>query len=201
MKSLQCITFDLDGVLVDACDWHFEALNRALMEHVRFSISKPVHETEFNGLPTRVKLQMLKIPDQLSNEIVKSKQKYTMQLIQENVRPSQSKVYMIDELKAQGLYVACVTNSIRETARAMLENLGVIKSIDVIITNEDVDEPKPSPEGHLLVSDGLGVEPDKILVVEDTDIGCRAAKAAGIDKVIRVTNATEVNYDLLRPYL
>ena len=40
---IKAILFDLDGVLVDACDWHYLALNRALDEVVGFTISREDH--------------------------------------------------------------------------------------------------------------------------------------------------------------
>ena len=54
-----CILYDLDGVLVNACDWHYEALNRALEMTSGIKISRDEHETEFNGLPTKTKLDLL----------------------------------------------------------------------------------------------------------------------------------------------
>lgn len=42
--NISCVMFDLDGVLVDACDWHYHALNRALQEVCSFEISRQDHE-------------------------------------------------------------------------------------------------------------------------------------------------------------
>ena len=58
MKS-KLVIFDLDGVLVDACDWHRIALNRALKQACDYEISPEDHYSTFNGIPTRVKLQKL----------------------------------------------------------------------------------------------------------------------------------------------
>ena len=55
----KAVLFDLDGVLVDACDWHYEALNRALKQVSNYEISREDHTTTYNGLPTKRKLQML----------------------------------------------------------------------------------------------------------------------------------------------
>ena len=52
MKKL--IIFDLDGVLVDACEWHRVALNKALKEVSNYEISLQDHYSTFNGIPTRV---------------------------------------------------------------------------------------------------------------------------------------------------
>ena len=50
--SPQAILFDLDGVLVDACDWHYEALNKFLLVYGYSTISKKYHISKFNSLRT-----------------------------------------------------------------------------------------------------------------------------------------------------
>ena len=53
------VIFDLDGVLVDACEWHRIALNEALKKVCNYEISLEDHYSTFNGIPTRVKLEKL----------------------------------------------------------------------------------------------------------------------------------------------
>ena len=57
--SIKLVIFDLDGVLVDACEWHRAALNEALYEVCNYKISMDDHHSVFNGIPTKVKLQKL----------------------------------------------------------------------------------------------------------------------------------------------
>ncbi len=59
-NTIKLILFDLDGVLVEAQDWHYEALNRAL-ELFGMPISRYDHLSTYNGLPTRKKLEMLSV--------------------------------------------------------------------------------------------------------------------------------------------
>ena len=56
--KIQAIIFDMDGVLIDARDWHYEALNRAL-KIFGFEISRQDHLEHFDGLPTKAKLNLL----------------------------------------------------------------------------------------------------------------------------------------------
>ena len=49
----------MDGVLVDACEWHRIALNKALLEICNYEISLEEHFKEFNGIPTKIKLKKL----------------------------------------------------------------------------------------------------------------------------------------------
>ncbi len=55
---IEAVVFDMDGVLIDAKDWHYHALNRALA-HFGYSISRGDHLSTYDGLPTRHKLEML----------------------------------------------------------------------------------------------------------------------------------------------
>src|SRR5216684_3361292 len=79
VKQVGAILFDLDGVLVDATEWHYEALNRALALF-GFTISRYEHLSSYNGLPTLKKLEMLTIekglPKQLHSMISRLKQQY-----------------------------------------------------------------------------------------------------------------------------
>ena len=86
---------------------------------------------------------------------------------------------------------ACITNSIRETAMLMLEKTGQLEFMDFVISNEDVTEPKPSPEGYNLAMKRLKLEPHECMIVEDAPKGIEAAKLSG-------ANVYEVNgfYDV-----
>jgi beta-phosphoglucomutase-like phosphatase (HAD superfamily) len=56
---IKAILYDLDGVLVDATEWHYESLNEALKQISGFEISRQDHISTFNGLPTMKKLDIL----------------------------------------------------------------------------------------------------------------------------------------------
>ena len=58
--QIKAVLFDMDGVLIDAKEWHYEALNRALALF-GMPISRFEHLTTFDGLPTRKKLEMLSL--------------------------------------------------------------------------------------------------------------------------------------------
>lgn len=55
---IKAVLFDMDGVLIDAREWHYDALNQALALF-GFAITRQEHENYYDGLPTRVKLQRL----------------------------------------------------------------------------------------------------------------------------------------------
>jgi len=202
MKKL--IIFDLDGVLVDACEWHRLALNEALKEVCNYEISLEEHYSTFNGTPTKVKLQKLTEMGILASgqhqEVYDRKQELTVETIRENAAHRKEKVDMIEELKQNEYSIACYTNSIRNTAILMLQKTGVLEHLDYLLTNQDVKKSKPDPEGYLFLVKKFNVQKNDVIIVEDSPKGRAAAHASGCN-VIEVENPDEVNIELFREYL
>lgn len=189
------LLFDLDGVLVDACEWHYIALNKALNEVCGFEISRHDHETTFNGLPTAIKLEMLGIDNNKSSMIWELKQKYTIESIKTHAQIDKQKVDMHTKLKDEGYKIGCVTNSIRKTARLMLEKTGQIDYMDMIVTNEDVENSKPHPDCYLKSISDFGFEGSEynVYIIEDSEKGRQAARQTEAN-LIEVLNPADVTY-------
>jgi beta-phosphoglucomutase len=203
INTPKAILFDMDGVLIDARDWHYDALNEAL-RIFGVEISRSDHLSRFNGLSTRKKLDMLTsegvIPSELHETIQSIKQDRTLRIAAQMCFPIVSHQVLITRLKALGIKVGLVTNSIRKSSEFMLEYAGLLKFMDVVITNEDVLEGKPSPAGYLLAMQKLGVLPSETIVIEDGEYGILAAEAAGAT-VIKVNDPFEVSLELLLPVI
>ena len=198
------VVFDLDGVLVDACEWHRIALNQALREVCNYEISLDEHYSTFNGIPTKVKLEKLTDMGILQKdqhmEVHDRKQELTIKTIEEHAEYRKEKVDMIKYLRKKGYFIACFTNSIRETATMMLDKTGVIEHLDYLVTNEDVENSKPAPDGYLFLVEKFNVNKNNVIIVEDSPKGIAAAKASGCN-VIEVKNPGEVNIDLFEGHL
>jgi HAD superfamily hydrolase (TIGR01509 family) len=190
--DIKLVLFDLDGVLVDACDWHYEALNRALISYEYTPISREDHETTFNGLPTKVKLNMLGISDSIGEEINNLKQQYTMDIIENNASIMQEKIELHKYLKSSGIEIACVTNSIEETAKKMLIGTGQFEYIDLLVSNEKVKRNKPYPDCYNYAINTMEVDPSLCLCVEDSDKGIAAAVASIAEHLWVVSDTTKV---------
>ena len=199
----KAVLFDMDGVLIDARDWHYDALNEAL-RIFGVEISRSDHLSRFNGLSTRKKLNMLTaegvIPYELHEAIQSIKQDRTLRIAPQMCFPIVSHQVLINRLKALDLKVGLVTNSIRKSSEFMLEYAGLLKFMDVVVTNEDVVEGKPNPAGYLLAMEKLGVLPSETIVIEDGEYGILAAEAAGTT-VIKVNDPFEVSLELLLPVI
>jgi len=203
-SSKKLVIFDLDGVLVDACDWHRDALNEALLEVSNTSIGEKEHVSTFNGIPTRKKLEILidqkRVKESDLERIYDLKQEKTVQIIQQKAQKRKEKIELITELKRKGFIVACFTNSIRETASLMLSKTGIIDLFELVLTNQDVSSPKPSPEGYVKVMKHFEVSKEETCIIEDSPKGIEAAKQSGA-QVIVVKNPGDVNLNLIERIL
>lgn len=179
---IKAILFDLDGVLVDADYWHFEALNKALAEY-DLAITHDQHTHFFKGIPTRTKLKILSIKDGLPEDQHKKinlkKQEHAIEIIEELCKPIKHKVEMMDILKERGYKIAVCTNSIRHTAELMLYKSGLLNKVDFVLSNEDVKCSKPNPEVYLTAFKKFSILPNEAIIVEDSVVGLKAAVASG----------------------
>ena len=202
-KSLEAVLFDMDGVLIDARDWHFDALNESL-RIFGLTITRDDHLKKFNGLSTKNKLAILTeengLPIELHEVIEAVKQDRTLRIAAQKCFPNIAHQVLIARLKANGIKVGLVTNSVRKTTEFMLEYAGLLHFMDVVVTNEDVINGKPSPDGYLLAMRTLEVSPGNCVVVEDGDYGIAAAESAGA-RVLRVSGPNDVGLDLLLPLM
>jgi HAD superfamily hydrolase (TIGR01509 family) len=198
-KNKRAVLFDMDGVLIDAREWHYDSLNEAL-EIFGFSISREDHVERFNGMTTRSKLEVLSkeygLPDNLHSLISDVKQDRTLRIAAANCFPDAQHLILISRLREIGISVGVVTNSIRRTSEFMLNYAGILDYLDVLITNEDVSLGKPSPEGYILAMEKLHTLPEHTWVVEDGEYGIQAAELAGAN-VIRVSSPADVNLQIL----
>jgi mannitol-1-/sugar-/sorbitol-6-phosphatase len=76
--------------------------------------------------------------------------------------------------------IAIVTSASRRTALALIARAGLVAP-PVVITADDVERGKPSPEPYTLAAGRLAIDPSQALVVEDSASGVVAAQAAGMD--------------------
>ncbi|MEO1616101.1 MAG: HAD family phosphatase [Planctomycetota bacterium] len=193
---IKAIIFDMDGVLVDAKQWHFEALNQAL-ELFGYRISQFDHHKRFDGLPTRKKLEILAeeegFPASLSSFVNEMKQHYLLETAEQLCKPNPVHLQTLEQLRKEGYQLALASNSIRRSVDKLMRLTELQELLSFTLSNEDVERPKPSPEIYRLAIEKLGMEPHECLVVEDGEYGLAAAKAAGAN-LLRVETVHDVNF-------
>lgn len=194
MGRLKAILFDLDGVLVDAADWHKEAFNKTLESFGLQPLGDEEHEKTFNGLSTRAKLKILEGEGRLytigswSNtsydDFYNKKQELTKAIIEERCSPISRVHDAVDFAHYHtGGKIAVVTNCSKETAKLMLERANLTNSFEFMITNEDVDgKIKPHARPYIEAKDKFGLlntTKKNVLAIDDTDKGIKSALDAG----------------------
>lgn len=196
MAKIKAVIFDMDGVLIDAKDWHYDALNDAL-KLFGMEISRYDHLETYDGLPTRKKLQMLSIerglPEELHEFINTMKQQYTMEIVYSRCKPRFYHEYALARLKNEGYRLIVCSNSVKQSVEVMMEKSGLDKYLEFILSNEDVTKCKPDPEMYDIAIERLNLKPENCLILEDNENGIKAAKASGGNLLI-INRVEDVNY-------
>lgn len=181
--KIKLIIFDLDGVLLDSQNIHFETLNCALkkISSNNFQISHHDHLEMFDGLSTKQKLNILlskkKILKENISKIIKYKNFLTKTIL------SKKKLTTINPLVIKKLSkeykIAVATNAIKATLNAAIKILKIKKYVSFKISSSDIIEKKPHPEIYLRCILNGNFDPLETLILEDSPIGREAAQRSG----------------------
>jgi len=194
---IKLIIFDLDGVLVEAKNIHFNTLNKALGE--RYSISWDEHLSIYDGLKTNQKLEMLHerkgLPKDQFKKIWEDKQRYTLEELA-NLKPNIELQKNLDTLVNNGFKLAVCSNSIRKTILTVLSKFDIIDRFDLILSNEDVNNSKPHPEIYWKAMSLLNMLPEETLIIEDSPYGLLAANrsTANVYRVNSPKDLENINF-------
>ncbi|NBW15352.1 MAG: HAD family hydrolase [Caulobacteraceae bacterium] len=203
MNYNNLIIFDLDGVLINSREVHYESLNDALIELNILPISKEEHLSVYDGLPTTKKLNLLSknkgVPTELHNKIWELKQEKTIKIFNK-LKEDVELISIFKSLKENNYKIAVASNSIRNTVKIILLKLGLLEFIDYYIANEDVQKSKPYPEMYWQCMMKLNAIPATTKIVEDSHIGRQGAIDSGAT-LVPVTSREDVNVDLLKDLL
>jgi beta-phosphoglucomutase-like phosphatase (HAD superfamily)/dTDP-glucose pyrophosphorylase len=173
------VIFDLDGVLIDSRDMHYEALNRALEKvSLDYVIAIEEHLSLYDGLPTSRKLAMLTekkgLPADTHQQIWEDKQKATFEIFSKLKNDFELMLYFRN-LKDKGFQIAVASNSIRNTVKLVLLKLGLLEFVDYYVSNEDVVRNKPFPEMYWKCMTACNALPKDTVIFEDSHIGRQGA--------------------------
>lgn len=202
---MKLIIFDLDGVLVNTKETHFLALNKAIesVAGSQYKITEHEHINIYDGMTTWKKLDLLTKTKGLNPDFHKKihslKQRFTEDQI-ELLKPKKNISETIKSLKAEGHKIACCSNCIRTSVYKMLYQLGIIHHFDLVLSNEDVINPKPHPEIYWNSMSILNFTPEDVIIVEDSPHGLLAAQRTGAE-VVQVKTPLDVTFKRLEPHI
>jgi HAD superfamily hydrolase (TIGR01509 family) len=189
---IKLVLFDLDGVLVDTKNIHFEALNKALGDR---AITYEEHLKLYDGLTTKQKLDMMGFSDEEKLQISLNKQRFTY-LKLGDIEENRDIIRLFEKLDEEGYEIGICSNAVRKTVDKCLSRIGVIDLCSFYLSAHDVDHPKPHPEMYWKAMSHEGVLPEETVIIEDSPTGLLAAHRSGAN-VIRVSSPDEVNVDLI----
>ena len=192
------VIFDLDGVLIDSRDMHYEALNRALSNiDKKYVIGREEHLSVYDGLPTSRKLNLLTerkgLPVDKHQQVWEDKQVETLNIFSK-LDNDYELMHYFKQLKDKGYQVAVASNSIRNTVKLVLLKLGLLEFIDYYMSNEDVHRNKPFPEMYWNCMTACNALPKDTVILEDSHIGRQGALDSG-SHLIAIENRDHLNQD------
>ena len=183
MAQLRYIFWDHDGVLVDTEEGYFHATRRALAE-VGVDLRRAAyHELRARGATAWDLARQAGVAEPAIAQHRAHRDAY----YQEFLRREDIAIPGVEEVLAllEDRYkMAIVTTSKRTDFDLIHRSRAIVKYMEFVLTVEDYDEEKPSPEPYLSALRRCGCTPDEAVVVEDSAQGLKAARAAGIECII-----------------
>jgi len=187
-QSIRAILFDLDGVITDTAEFHYQAW-QALADAEGIPFDRKANE-KLRGVSRRESLRLLlngrTISPEQEEAWLERKNRHYQQLLQQ-LTPNDllpGVPALLEEIRTAGLKMAIVSAS--HNTPIVLDRLQIAERFDVVIAGPEADaapgrnRPKPAPDLFLLAAERLGVPPWQCLVVEDAESGVEGARKAGM---------------------
>jgi HAD superfamily hydrolase (TIGR01509 family) len=177
---IEAVVFDLDGLMFDT-EVLYDEVGDILLRRRGYRFT-PELKRRMMGRPARISLQMM-IDDHGLDTTVDQLQAESDELfagiLPTRLAPMPGLEPLLVALETAALPKAIATSSGRKYTETVLDQFGWRKRFAFLLTAEDVARGKPDPEVYLTAARRLDVPPRRILVLEDSENGCRAASSAG----------------------
>jgi len=180
MPPIQALIFDMDGVIVDSAEWHYQAWQQLADEE-----GWPFDRRANEALRGRERADCLRLiigdglNAQREAEYLERKNRYFWEqadgMSQRNILPGV--LPLLSAARDSGLRLGVASAS--RNASAVLRRLGLYDLFDVVGDGNLPMPPKPSPQLFLWVASRLGVQPCQAIVFEDSPLSIEAARGAG----------------------
>ena len=184
----RAVIWDMDGVICDSGDCHYLAWNRVM---ARWGV--PVTEEAFRiGFGTRTDAFIRSllgdgVPEAQIQEIAVEKERFFRLLARGHIVPLPGVVSLLHSLQGAGYRMALASSAPLENITLTLRELDITNCFEAVVSGDDVNEGKPSPQIFRMAARKLDVKPSRCLVVEDAVVGVIAAHRAGM-LCLAVTN-------------
>ena len=181
--------FDFDGVLANNMELHYQCNRQALAEAgVEMDKAQYFSQAGMTGIE-QIAYFCTKAGVKADYQHIYARKKVLFTDYIDQIAPIQSNIDLLNLLQSNGVPVAIATGSSRNSLLPAMKKLGL--EVEVLVTSEDVSRGKPHPDLFLLAAERLGLEPTACIVVEDSDVGIEAAKAARMRSLRFYNNGRE----------
>lgn len=186
------VILDIDGVIVDSEQLHFNTLIHVVPDHARDF--KP---EDLIGLSLDETLHVLRVkPEHVEKTKTDVHSAYQSLLSEAYIRPGIEE--LLRYLKHANIDYGYVSSAPRDIC---LLNLALVeKRIPLLIAGDDLPRTKPFPDPYLAMAAKLNTPVENIVVIEDSDVGICSARDAGIQKVYAWPHALSVRQHYRRAY-
>ena len=177
---LSGVVFDLDGVIVDSHPVHKKTWRTFLA-----SVGKEVSESDLDYILEGRKRSdiLIHFLGELSDSEIQQYGAKKDELFRQacaDLQPVAGSVEFIRKLERAGLRIALATSASRQRTCWTLQQLKIAGYFEVVITGDDVPHSKPDPAIYRLAAERLSISPKRLVAVEDSVCGVRAARTAGL---------------------
>ena len=194
---LKAVLFDFNGVIINDEPIHQELINEILIGENLLPLGSEFAELCL-GRSDRVCLRNVltrrgrQVTEEYLTKLINKKASlYRERLEKLEKLPIYEEIYsFLERVKARDLQIGLVTGAIRSEVESILQQAALGDYFSVIVTGDEISTSKPQPDGYLLAVErfnrwnfNLQLQPQECLVIEDTFVGCEAAKRAGMQVV------------------
>jgi beta-phosphoglucomutase family hydrolase len=194
---LKAVIFDLDGVIIDSEPFHlvvnekiFANLGIALSENDYQSFIGTTHKDMWTTIKRKFNLPQ-PVPE-LVNMQVSGNINY---IKNEKIEAIQGVADLLFEIKKANIKIGIASSSPTEVIELVINKLGINDYFSAIVGGEKIEKGKPAPDIFLEAAKLLNIKPENCVVIEDSENGVKAAKAAGM-KCVGFRNPNTGNQDL-----
>jgi beta-phosphoglucomutase family hydrolase len=175
------VIWDLDGVLADTGEAHFQAWTRVLSER-RIPFDRSCFDRVFgmNNKGTLTELLGRTPTEEELREIADRKEHLFRELAGELVRPMPGAIRLLEDLERAGWSQAVASSAPQENIDLVVDTFDIRRYFTAILSGAGLPRGKPDPALFLQAARDLGLHPERCVVVEDAPVGVEAARRAGM---------------------
>src|SRR5437899_2024728 len=180
MPPPRAVVFDLDGLMFNTEELYQE-VGTELLRRRGYVFTQELLD-RMMGRPSHVALQMMIDTHTLKatvEELLVETDEIFPEILRTRLAPMPGLVELLDALEQKAIPKGIATSSRRSFVERVLGIFGYQPRFSPILTSEDITHGKPHPEIYLKAAERLGVASGEMMILEDSENGCRAAVAAG----------------------